>query len=65
MDGENTGGKDEETPQTAGSQQIPHDRLHTGLADECCVEHYQRGILARAKISSQSGDGEHGHSAML
>ena len=53
MDGEDTGGKDEETPQAAGSQQIPHDWPHTS------------GVLARAKNSSQSGDGEHGDSAML
>ena len=51
--------------QTADSQQIPHNRPHVGLADECSVRHHQRGILACAEISSRPGHGEHGRQTML
>ena len=43
----------EKTLKAAGSQQIPHGWLQTGLADERCVRHNQRSVLVRAKISSQ------------
>ena len=47
--GEDTGGKNEEAPQTADTQQIPHNLLHVRLADACSVRHHQRGGLACAE----------------
>ena len=47
------------------TQTAPHDRFHAGLADDRGQWHCQGSFLARTELSSQLGDGEHGHSSVF